>query len=230
MNREEEIYSNKLSNFFETLGFRYRIFEEFKKQTDRFLASEFNFIDIIEPDENKISDIIAYILEPYGIHGQGEIFIYQFLEILKEFFDIEIPYSNLSTTKVNREFFTDKERRIDIVIELDSGFMIGIENKPWAGEQENQLEDYDVYLYKKSKDRYLLIYLDGIGREAESINKDKKEQLKKENKFLETSYHKLLIPWLKKCVKECESEKVRWFLKDLISWIEVNFVEEYENA
>jgi hypothetical protein len=39
-----------------------------------------------------------------------------------------------------------------------------------------------------------------------------------------------LIPWLKECFKECEAEKVRWFLRDFITWIGKNFREEVEDA
>jgi hypothetical protein len=34
-------------------------------------ASSFNVFTLIEPDENKLSDIIADLLDPQGRHGQG---------------------------------------------------------------------------------------------------------------------------------------------------------------
>jgi len=117
---------------------------------------------------------------------------------------------------VSRESFTtqieNQNRRIDLTVEFKNPkndkevvFVIGIENKPWAGEQENQLEDYREHLDKISGNDYLLIYLSGLKREAESIKPETKEELKQKGKFLETNYYKLLIPWLKECIKECEA-------------------------
>jgi len=60
------------------------------------------------------------------------------------------------------------------------------------------------------------------------MDEQTKEKLKQEGKFLEVSYNNFLKPWLIKCYKECEAEKVRWFLKDFANWIENNF-EEVEN-
>ena len=76
---------------------------------------------------------------------------------------------------------------------------------------------------------YLLIFLHGGWQEVKSIRKKEKERLKKKGRFLEVSYNNFLKPWLIRCYKECEAEKVRWFLKDFITWVEDNFkVEEVE--
>ena len=232
--REKESYREKLSRFFEPLVFKYRVAKEIKRQTDRYLASDFNLVDIMNPDENKISDIIAELLNPNGKHGQGEIFLKKFLEVLREFVNPEwlSPESlELSCVTVDREHTTTESRRIDIFLRFSEGITVGIENKPWAGEQKNQLEDYVGYLREISeKGKFLLIYLDGWGREATSIKSELKEELKKEGKFVELSYRRFLIPWLKECFKECEAEKVRWFLRDFISWIENNLREEVSDG
>ncbi|RKY51372.1 MAG: hypothetical protein DRP92_07185 [Candidatus Neomarinimicrobiota bacterium] len=136
---------------------------------------------------------------------------------------------------VSRESFTaqieNQNRRIDLTVEFKNpksdklAFVIGIENKPWADDPENQIEDYIKHLDRISGNDYLLIYLPGLKREAESIKPETKEKLKQRGKFLETNYRKLLIPWLRECIKECEADKVRWFLKDFVSWIEKSFKE-----
>ena len=215
---------------------------------NKYLASDFNLIEIMGPDENKLSDIIALLIDPNGAHGQGKVFLEKFLkEILKQ---IKKQTSNPQLQDINtllsckisvsRESFTtqieNQNRRIDLTVEFKNPkndkevvFVVGIENKPWAGEQENQLEDYREHLDKISGNDYLLIYLSGLKREAESIKPETKEKLKQKGKFLETNYYKLLIPWLKECIKECEADKVRWFLKDFVNWIENNFKEEVED-
>ena len=227
--KEKESYRERLSRFFEPLVFKYRVAKEIKRQTDRYLASDFNLVDIMNPDENKISDIIAELLKPNGKHGQEEIFLKKFLEVLKEFVNpkwLSSESLELSRVIVDREHTTTESRRIDIFLRFSEGITVGIENKPWAGEQKNQLEDYAEYLKKiTEEERFLLIYLDGWGREATSIRPELKEELKKEGKFVELSYRRFLIPWLKECFKECEAEKIRWFLKDFVSWIEKKFRE-----
>jgi len=230
--REKGNYEEKLSHFFEPLVFKYRVAKEIKKQTDRYLASDFNLVEIMDPDEKKVSDIIAELLKPNGKHGQGKVFLEKFLEVLRGVINpswIFFESLDISRVVVEREYSTDVGRRIDIFLKFPEGFTIGIENKPWADEQEDQLKDYAEYLEKISKGKFLLIYLDGRGREACSIELRLKEKLRIEGKFVELSYRRFLIPWLKECLKECEAEKVRWFLRDFINWVEKNFREEVRN-
>ena len=77
-----------------------------------------------------------------------------------------------------------------------------------------------------------MIYLTCDGRTPSewSIPKDKMEKLKKEGKLVSLSYRELLIPWFRECLKECEAEKIRWFIRDFISWIEKNCKEVSENG
>jgi hypothetical protein len=216
-------YSRYLTNFFTTLEIKYRVI----KEINRYLAIDFNVFFLFSIDENKISDIIAFLLDPTASHGQGYLFLKQFLEVLKE--ENEILHKKLGNFEiwnthpevyVIREKITYTKRSIDIFVKLP-GFVIGIENKPWAKEQDNQLTDYYEYLETKEKD-HLLIYLDGYGRESKTIG-EKKESLKKEGKFLELSYNNFLKPWLERCYSECKAEKVKMFLKDFINWLEVEF-------
>ncbi len=172
---------------------------------------------------------MAELLNPKGKHGQKELFLKEFIKSLKGLVsnsETLIGLENLTSAKVSSEHSTPYGR-IDILIEFPNRVAIAIENKPWAGEQSEQLQRYvrwleETYTYEG---RYLLVFLTGTKREATSISESLKNQLKEEGKFLETSYGELLKPWLLKCVKECESDKVRWFLKDFVSWIEENFKE-----
>ena len=227
--KREKAYKDQLSSFFAPLILRYKLMEEFKKQTDRYLASDFNLLEIISPDENKVSDIIAELLKPNGKHGQGKIFLEKFIETLRKFTNLGWIHSeilNASQVTVEREHFTNKGRRLDILLKFPKNqYIIGIENKLWADEQRNQLTDYAKYLDKVSNGKFLLVYLDGLGRKATSINPKFKEELERDGRFVELSYHNFLIPWLKECSKECEAEKVRWFLRDFIAWIKRNLKE-----
>ncbi len=99
-------------------------------------ATRFSPFVIFSPDENTLSRVIAELFDPRGSHGQGLLFVNALLQ--------KLGYPRLGSkdaVRVRREAMTRKKRRIDIVIETRS-YVIGIENKPWAGQQNNQLADY----------------------------------------------------------------------------------------
>lgn len=94
----EAEYKQKLSRFFGDLLFRYRIAKSIKAQMDRYLASDFNFVSILTPKEETISRFIALLLEPNGVHGQGEVFLRKFVETLRECLrkrSVESPMGNV---------------------------------------------------------------------------------------------------------------------------------------
>jgi hypothetical protein len=52
--------------------------EEFERKQ----AGRFNVFAFIEPDENRLSDILADLLDPRGSHGQGDGFLRLFADKL----------------------------------------------------------------------------------------------------------------------------------------------------
>ncbi len=147
----EAEYKQKLGRFFGDLLFRYRIAKSVKAQMDKYLASDFNLVSLLAPGEETISRLIVLLLEPKGVHGQGKVFLEKFVEILRKNLKdrgVGNPMENvgeIGNAKVDTEHSTDKGRRIDILIDFPN-FVIGIENKIWAGDQKDQLKDYNEYL------------------------------------------------------------------------------------
>jgi len=230
----EIVYQEKLDRFFQPLIQDYKVLKLVKKQTDRYLASDFNLIDIMNPNENKISDILKLLLEKDGKHGQGNKFLELFLKkIIDECSGPDEFIKNIKDlyksekVSISRESPANNFRRIDILIDFSGKFAIAIENKLRATEQDSQLEHYSEFLNKEYNKNHILVYLDGSGRE--SITLLEKESKIKDGNFIETSYQDFLIPWLEECKKESESDKIRWFLMDFISWIDDNFKEEEIN-
>ena len=208
-----------LDDFFQPLINKFQVVEEVKKQTDVYLASRFNFLDIIRPNENRISDLICLLCDPKGLHGQGEIFLSLFLNQL----GVDEFNNSLNQVILVREEGTPEKRRVDIIIRHpEINYVVGIENKPWALEQTNQLSDYAEYLRNVS-DNFKLIYIDGFKRKATSITEKEINELG--NNFMELTYKSFLIPWLTACSNQCQADKVRWFLRDFAKWIDNNFFD-----
>jgi len=233
----EEGYKKELQHFFEVLGTQYRIVKKVEDEFNYRFGIKFNLVEIFKPDEERISGIIAELLKPNGSHGQREVFLKQFLRKISDEID-KVKTQREEENWLRKEYKWDEieiatevdieKGRIDILIKLSDSGAIAIENKPWAGEQGSQLQRYVDYLenkYGREKKNYLLIFLTTEGRKPESLDNKKREELEKAGKFVVLSYNKFLKNWLKECIKLCEAEKVRTFLKDFITWIEKYFPE-----
>jgi len=232
---KDETYKKELRHFFEIITTPYKILKEVEDEFNYRFAVKFNLMEIFKPDEPKISGIIAELLNPKGTHGQKNIFLECFIDQIKKELQIlqdKIPQQHTKWLEENVDWenvsvateMDIKNGRIDIVINLSEFKVIAIENKPWAGEQEDQLQRYVDYLEKETEN-YLLIFLTNEGKMPESLDTKQREKLEKAGKFVILSYNKFLKNWLKNCVKLCEAEKVRIFLKDFIAWIEKYFPE-----
>lgn len=108
--------------------------------------------------ENYHSRFIGYLLSPSSEHDQGDVFLRALLQWL-------VPHPALSPmvrnsinaylsplvvrrtqARITTELDTGGYGRIDLVIELPGGTTIAIENKVYAGEQDEQLRRYWQWL------------------------------------------------------------------------------------
>lgn len=137
------------------------IIVRYKSENERsalYNANAFNPFRFMRTDENGLSGIIAFLLDPKQSHGQGDIFLNSFLKKLGLFHFL--AYNKVVVTV---EKSTSEKRRHDIFIEgyLDQKrtWIISIENKlRGASDQPNQLGDYCDDLSKYNVP-YFLIYL-----------------------------------------------------------------------
>jgi hypothetical protein len=174
----------------------------------------------IDPDERRLSDLIKELLSPTGSHGQVDLFLHQFLRILK------IPPPANDVVIRREEWFECPGNRgsIDLLIDFGTGrFVIGIENKPRASEQPDQLQRYRTYLEREYAGRYCLVYLNGTGRSTVSL-RDRKD-LERQGKFVELAYRGEFRDWLEACEKESKAEKIRWLLCDFREFVMTEFGE-----
>lgn len=222
-----------LTHFFSVLKEKKKSYQENYKYFAPRLAPKFNIFNFVRRDENALSYIISNLLDPNGDHEQGETFLKLFIETLEVKIgkDKNAKLSSLSDklkhAKCVTESSTEKQRRIDLVIDFGD-FGIGIENKPWAFDQVNQLLDYSKELSTRyttnSNGDFILIYLTG-GDWAVSeytIPKKNLEELNLKGRFLQITYSDIK-EWLIKCEAICQADRVRNFLRDFVEYCEKQF-------
>lgn len=206
-----------LRGFFDGLRQQSQFVRELNLRTNKLLAeqfSPFSYLDVLEP---KLSAITADLLQPDGSHGQGDIFLRAFL------LAIGVPDRG-APVRIRVEqptrFIESVQRRVDIKL-CWNDFLVGIENKPWALDQLDQLEDYVNDLDRESKGRFLCVYLSGDGTppDRSSISPERRVALERKSQLKVLSYPKVMCGWLDDCIRECQADKVRWFLRDFREYL-----------
>ena len=218
-NRRKMDEYKEIENLLNIVKSRIDTHNEFKKEYDKQLAFDFSLFNFFSIGENKVSQILAYFLDEKQNHGQGNLFLNEFV---KTFYNKEIDTKN--SINICEKIITEN-RRIDIYIELN-GLIIAIENKIWADDQHNQLKDYTSYLEKKSKGNYLLLYLNPYGTEptTKSIDENTKANLIEKEKFKIISYKNDIINLINNWLIICEADNVSYFLKEFKKYLEIKFL------
>ena len=228
-------YEQRLSNFYSVLNQTLHSHREATRRLDRFLSTGFNvFTQVIRPDEDRLSEIIADLLNPSGSHGQQRRFLDAFLQI------IERPeLKDKKLLKVDSQVQTDRNTenprgKIDILVKFEN-FGLGIENKLWAVEQPMQLKRYLDHLKNEfGANGFRLVFITPYGHKPNSIEFNERESLMNEKKLICVSYNHDMLKWVEECCHRCESDKFRWFLRDFMNYmidkfptydVEVNDVE-----
>lgn len=191
------------------------------------LAPNFNIFDYLRTDEMGLSRCIASLLNPTGTHGQGSIFLEDFLKRIDKatlFNEIDNHWSEVESEgcQVTLEKQANGQRRIDVYLRFKNGEIIGIENKPWAWDQKDQLNDYAQFIGNKANStrEWLLIYLSNNdpSHSEYSINKKYREELEKSGNFIWLDYAEL-IEWLEFCSQKSKALVVRVYIEELAKFI-----------
>lgn len=187
-----------------------KIVEVYEKQ-EKSNGERFNLFSILdrETDEEKThSALIAELLNPQGSHGQGNVFLKLFVELLCEKREISafwekanIPTSNQIDkiqvyTERNVGKYRKHECRLDILL-INQEWQIVIENKFNAKQGEEQLERYSDYLKEDHARKKLLIYLTKTGE------KYKSQELVEGTNYFSITYKNDILDWLEKCKNHC---------------------------
>lgn len=183
------------------------------------------------------SALLAHLLNPFGSHGQKEVFLRIFLEILeKAASDQNKPLSvSLQTSSDNwacePEFVLRSPYRgkIDIVLRHREHLII-IENKIHAADQSNQLYRYWEYAnatFKGNKLKsFLILYLTPLGVDPSSYslspwNKTFDNWPEPRRELINFSYRKHIKSFLERSIQSLESERRAISISELL--------RQYEN-
>ena len=202
-------------------------------ELDRRAATRFSVFDFFHERETDLSRVFGRLLDPTGSHGQGgrflDLFLHETCRGVHPDRRARFPSSGFERARVQFEYPTDEGRRIDIVVELPGHCWIGIENKPWAGEQEQQIAHYLQFLDRKAASSVTgeawLAYLSGDGRDPETLPEKNEER----ERCVTMAYREnargtpSVEEWIRQCLRDCEAERVRWFLKDFLEYLGRSF-------
>lgn len=185
-----------LLNNISAISDRYRAMAELS-------GENFNLFRIVglTSDEVRVhSAFLANLLNPKGSHGQKDIFLKLFVEM------VGIDSFLCENAKVKIEKWigaksTTEGGRVDILITDTNGFQIIIENKIYAGDQENQLIRYRNSVSDKSKLKLFYLTLEGDMPDEEKSCRDQVNgiELKVDEDYQLLSYRKDIIEWLEHC-------------------------------
>lgn len=182
-------------------------------ERDTRARSRFNLFTILWPAHYEVqlhTKFLTHLLDPRGDHGYGHRFLWLFIKTLAE---THMPAHDdepgtPALRSVVSEFplkptvasvgpkNTDGYGNIDILIECCGWGVIVIENKIWAGDQEDQLARYAQYIANEHRGgNSLLLYLTRYGTPSPSAGDTCA-------KYYRISYREHILPWLESCRQE----------------------------
>ncbi len=224
--------------FFDELAPRLETAHKLERELDAHLARRFNAFDYLRTDELGLSRIIADLLNPEGKHGQGSAF----LKLLLDGCDLKwtLPdHGRRADVNVEVEKTIKDDRRIDVCVSF-GGNCLAIENKPYAGDQPNQVRDYLDWL-RTCFENHALIYLSPSGEppSADSVDLTDLQGREDGGHFKIMPYSSAdghewedgfddhrkysVTEWLSDCRKNCNVDRLGWFLRETETFCKTRF-------
>jgi hypothetical protein len=172
-------------------------------EISRVTGANFNIFRILKvsEDEVKHSAFLTELLNPKGSHGQGDVFLKLFVEKL----GIKDFHCESAIAEVEKHVgkVTDATGgRIDILVDDKRGNHIIIENKIYAGDQDNQLIRYHNFSHQNL---FYLTLHGGDASEKSITNTEFEKKLVKGEDYKLISYKTDILDWLELCQKEAVS-------------------------
>lgn len=171
--------------------------------------SDYNIFLTLRKDSDEVnlhSRFIHSLLDPSNNHNQGTIFLDLFMQSCSlDEFKIDI-----NNAKVTRE-----DHNIDILIsdEVNSKYII-IENKIYAEDQKEQIQNYIKYIYDELDEKadIYVLYLTLYGKKPSNaslgefkLDGNYLKNGKQQAKFKSISYKNDILKWLNECRAEMQN-------------------------
>ena len=207
-------FTNQLESYFSIITTKVNFVNQVKKEYSKILASDFNSLDFLYFGENKVSEILCFLLNPNSSHGQGDVFLKLFIDE----FNINFSYDDIKDVFAQVEKSTHYNRRIDIFIRnTKTDNIIAIENKIYNNtkDQTNQINDYLDYLNNITKNNdFTFFYLSPRDKKIsnDSFDENNAKELILNNKFRLINYEIDIIPLVHKFAIFSENDRVRAFI------------------
>lgn len=208
----------------------YKIFLDDWYKKDQSEASRFNLFSILKVNwlEAKLhTPFLTELLNPQGTHSQGDLFYKEFIRIVLPENDQKV-FGNINT----RNFYIKDEEAIkngfiDIYIhhkDDKNPFMIILENKILAGDQDKQLTRYYEHAKEKLKSaetiRLVYLTLDEYTPTEISMEESQQNELIEKGQLIIISYKKEITAWLKNCMDLVKSPKIKYSISQYLITLE----------
>ena len=166
------------------------------------------------------SKVLVDLLDPNGSHGQGPVFLRKFLRIVAKLESSPngAAFPTIPEDCIDQRWFVKAEHdigtgRIDILLKrYEQSVVIAVENKIFAGEQEEQLSRYGKWLKDHETRPWTtaLIFLTPDGRKSETAG---------DYPYSRMSYKNHIASWLEGCITEVEAIRVREILRQYLETV-----------
>ncbi len=177
---------NSLNTLLQTVTTNLKQYEDAKRKS----GALFNVFEItgINRKEVAMCAFLAELLNPFGQHGLGILFLKSFcIDVLAvdEFAD-----DDYWKAKVETEVVIDSDRRIDLLLRIGNR-LFPIEVKIFAEDQDTQCSDYYCYVFQFDP-KSILYYLTLNGHEPS----DKSKQALNEDQYRCISFAYDVLDWI----------------------------------
>lgn len=219
----------EIKNLLKTVSTEIQLINTSKRLYAKQLAPNFSVFDYIATNETNLSYILADLLNPKGSHHQDDLFLKNFIKICLPNLQCQEWNSfvdNLTNISVKTEVITNANqsyRRMDIYLTDKDKYGICIENKPYARDQKDQLNDYYQELKNRKHSYKHLVYLSQNLPSDDSVKSEDLEQWQINNEFSHINYNDL-VDWLNACKVDCQNVSVLEFINQFIKFIQTQFM------
>ncbi len=155
--------------------------------------NDYNMVNVVRSETAEVgmhSNVIYSLIDPYGSHYQGNLFLQHFISDVLAINDFG------TSITVEAEESTYENRRIDFTIKSDT-YYIGIEMKVNAHDLNEQLFHYRKDLIEKANNEKTVIiyYLTKDGEEASEYSHNGID-------YKKISFKEHILKWIDSCQKE----------------------------